>query len=228
LALLCLAAIFLVFTGSHTARAADDAPQHGYDLTNLDKTCKPCDDFFQFANGGWLKSNPIPPEYPDWGSFITLADKNQKALREILDAVAANVSAAPGSTEQKIGDFYAGCMDTTAVEAQGLKPLQAELSAIDAVHDRASLLEAGGHLQTIGGGVLFVFGSDQDFKDSTKVIGEANQGGLGLPDRDYYTRDDADSKKLREQYIQHVAKMLTLLGDAPEKAAVEAKSIMAI
>ncbi len=228
LAVLCLAAIILAFTGSRSARAAEDNPSHGYDLNNLDKTCKPCDDFFQFANGGWLKSNPIPAEYPVWGSFVTLADKNQTALREILEAAAANTSAAPSSTEQKIGDFYASCMDTKTIEAQGLKPLQAELSAIDSIHDRASLLETGAHLQIIGTGVLFTFASDQDFKDSSKVIGEANQGGLGLPDRDYYTRDDADSKKLREQYIQHVAKMLTLLGDAPEKAPAESKSVMDI
>ena len=226
LAMLCLAAIILVFSGGRPVRAADDNLSHGYDLNNIDKTCKPCDDFFQFANGGWLKNNPIPAEYPVWGSFVTLADKNRAALREILEAAAAKTSAAPGSTEQKIGDFYASCMDTKAIEAQGLKPLQAELSAIDAIHDRASLLETGTHLQTMGTGVLFSFSSDQDFKDSSKVIGEANQGGLGLPDRDYYTRDDADSKKLREQYVQHVAKMLTLLGDAPEKAAAESKSIL--
>src|SRR5260370_21601099 len=203
--LLCLAAIILAFNGGRTAKAAEDNPSHGYDLNNLDKTCKPCDDFFQFANGGWLKSSPIPAEYPVWGSFVTLADKNQTALREILEA-AANASAAPGSTEQKIGDFYASCMDTKTIETQVLKPLHAELSAIDSVHERASLLETVAHLQTSGTGSLFSFVSDQDFKDSSKVISEANQGGLGLPDRDDYTRDDADSNKLHEQYTQHVAK----------------------
>src|ERR1700674_13164 len=228
LPVLCLAAIILAFSGGRSVRAAEDNTSHGYDLKNLDKSCKPCDDFFQFANGGWLKNNPIPAEYPIWGSFVTLADKNQTGLRGILDTAAANTTAAPGSTEQKIGDFYASCMDTKAIEAQGLKPLQAELSAIDAIHDRASLLETGAHLQSIGGGVLFSFNSDQDFKDSSKVIGEANQGGLGLPDRDYYTRDDADSKKLREQYVQHVAKTLSLLGDGPEKAAAESRNIMAL
>src|SRR5262249_48555098 len=153
-----------------------------------------------------LKSNPIPPEYPEWGSFITLADRNQQALRGILEAAAKNTSTNPGSSEQKIGDFYASCMDTAAVEAQGLKPLDPERATIQAIRDTASLMDTGAHLQTLGVGVLFNFGSDQDFKDSSKVIGEATQGGLGLPDRDYYTRDDDESKKLRQQYVEHIAK----------------------
>src|SRR5260370_30173120 len=112
---------------------------------------------------------------------MTLADKNQNALRETLDAATANTSAATGSTEQKIGDFYAGCMDTTAIEAQGLKPLQAELSAIDAVHDRASLLEAGGHLQTIRGGGALFFGPHQDFLKTTQIIAATQPKALRPP-----------------------------------------------
>src|ERR1700675_4728290 len=193
LAMAILASLFVAFTGGPRLLAAEDA-SHGYDVANLDRTCKPCDDFYQFAVGGWLKANPIPPEYPMWGSFITLAEKNLQALHAILEAAATNTSAAPGSNEQKVGDFYAACMDTKEIDAQGLKPISAELASIDAIHDTAGLLNTGARLQTQGVGVLFAFGSDQDFQDSSKVIGEANQGGLGLPDRDYYTRDDDESK----------------------------------
>ena len=219
----------LVFLGGNrTARAAEGSTNHGIDPANLDRTCKPCDDFFQFANGGWLRRNPIPPEYSEWGSFVTLADKNQQALHTILEAAAADTSAPTGSNEQKIGDFYASCMDTTTIAAQGRQPLEPSLAAIEAVHDITGLTEEGARLQAEGAGVLFHFGSDQDFKDSSKVIGEANQGGLGLPDRDYYTREDDKSKKLREQYVEHVAKMLTLLGDTKEKSRAEATAVLAI
>jgi predicted metalloendopeptidase len=226
LSLVTLAGLLVVLSGSRPLRAADDSAAHGFDVANLDRTCKPCDDFYQFAVGGWLKNNPIPPEYPVWGSFITLADKNQQALRGILEAAAANTSALAGSNEQKIGDFYGSCMDTTAIDAAGLKPLSSEFAAIDAMHDSSGLVTAAGHLQAAGVGVLFNFGSDQDFKDSSKVIGEAVQGGLGLPDRDYYTRDDDASKKLREQYVEHVAKLFALMGDAQDKATAEAKTVL--
>ncbi len=227
LVLVILAAVFAAFAGTSKLRASDDPAQHEFDAANLDRTCKPCDDFFQFANGGWLKNNPIPPEYPMWGSFVTLAERNQEELRGILEA-ASFAKALAGSNVQKLGDFYASCMDTTAIDAATLKPLVPEFASIDSIHDLPSLVERAAKLQTAGVEVLFAFGSDQDFMDSTRVIGEANQGGLGLPDRDYYTRDDTDSKKLREQYVQHVAKMLELAGDSTEKAAAEATSILTI
>src|SRR5258708_7776494 len=222
-----VATLFEALAGGQRLMAADEA-SHGYDVANLDRTCKPCDDFYQFAVGGWLKNNPIPPEYPEWGSFITLADKNQQALHGILETAATNTSAAPGSNEQKIGDFYASCMETKEIDAQGLKPLSTELASIEAIHDTAGLIDTGGHLQAEGVGVIFNFGSDQDFRDSSKVIGEANQGGLGLPDRDYYTRDDEESKKLRQHYVEHVAKLLVLAGDAQDKASAEANTVLGI
>src|SRR5260370_19441135 len=228
LSLAIFAALLCAPGGGHRLMDADDPAVHGFDLADLDRTCKPCDDFHQFAVGGWLKANPVPPEYPIWGSFITLAEKNVQALHGILEAAATNTSAAPGSNEQKIGDFYASCMNTKEIDAQGLKPIAADLASIDAMHDTAGLLTTGARLQTEGVGVLFTYGSDHDFKDSSKGIGEANQGGLGLPDRDYYTRDDDESKKLREQYLEHIAKLLTLGGDAQEKAGGEAKTILGI
>ena len=218
----------VALAGARRLMAADEPKTHGFDVANLDRTCKPCDDFYQFAVGGWLKNNPIPPEYPLWGSFVTLQEQNQEALHGILEAAAANNSAAAGSNERKIGDFYASCMDTKEIDAQGLRPLSAELAAIESIRDTAGLLDTGASLQTKGVGVLFNFGSDQDFKDSTQVIGEATQGGLTLPDRDYYTREDEDSKKLRQQFLEHMSKMFALAGDAPEKAGAGAKTVLGI
>jgi putative endopeptidase len=226
LAMAISASLLVAFTGNQQLMAADETATHGFVAANLDRTCKPCDDFYQFAVGGWLKNNPIPAEYPEWGSFITLADKNEQALRGILESAASNASAAPGSNEQKIGDFFASCMNTREIDAQGLQPISAELSSIEAIRDTAGLIDVGARLQTYGVGVLFNFGSDQDFRDSSKVIGEATQGGLSLPDRDYYTRDDDESKKLRQQFVEHVAKLLVLAGDTQEKAALEANTIL--
>jgi putative endopeptidase len=223
--LVCLAALS-IFSGNLRARAGADAPW-GFSASNLDKTCKPCDDFYEFAMGGWMKANPIPAEYATWGTFAELRDKNLTAMRTILEA-AAKGGGTPGSNEQKIGDFYASCMDTTAIEAAGLKPIAGELATINAINDRKSLDAAVGQLQREGASVLFRFGSGQDIKDSTRVIAIAGQGGLGLPDRDYYFREDEKSKTLRADYEQHVGKMFELAGDAPEKAAAEAKTVMTI
>jgi len=207
--------------------AAEDAAKPDFDVTNLDRTCKPCQDFYRFANGGWMKNNPIPGDQSSWGTFTILNDQNQTKLREILEA-AAKAKAPAGSSEQKIGDFYASCMDESAIDKAGLRALDGEFAAIAKVHDVPSLVERVGKLRASGLPALFVFGSDQDFKDSSKVIGEINQGGLGMPDRDYYTRDDEKSKTLREQYMKHVAKMLELAGTPAAKAETEATAIMKI
>jgi putative endopeptidase len=225
-AVLCLAAL-LNFSGHLKAKDATAASSWGLSLDNLDRSCKPCDDFYQFAMGGWMKANPIPAEYPAWGSFTQLRDNNLAAMRTLLEAAArANVPA--GSHEQKIGDFYASCMDTTAIEAAGIKPIAADLAAIDAIQDRQALDAEIARLQREGVGIVFRFNSGQDYKDSSRVIAQASQSGLGMPDRDYYFRDDGKSKQLRADYVQHVAKMFELAGDAPDKAAAEAKTVMDI
>ncbi len=222
-ALVCLSAVLILSAGL-TARA--DA-SWGFSLTNLDKSCKPCEDFYKFAMGGWMNSNPIPPEYPSWGTFTELRDHNLTAMRTILDA-AASSGAPAGSNERKIGDFYASCMDTAAIDTAGLKPLAAGLAAIDAIRDRKELDTEIALLHKQAVPVVFEFGSSPDFKDSTHNLAEADQGGLGLPDRDYYTRDDERSKKLRTEYVAHVAKVFELAGDAPAKAAAEAQTVMNI
>ena len=209
------------------ARATGNA-SWGFALSNLDRTCKPCDNFYEFAMGGWRKANPIPPEYANWGTFTQLRDNNLTALHTILEATAATTNAPAGSNAQKIGDFYASCMDTPAIEGAGLKPIAGELKDIDGIHDRTSLDATIAKLQEQGANVLFRFSSGQDIKDSTRVIAQASQGGLGMPDRDYYLRDDEKSKQLRADYEQHVAKMFALAGDDQEAAAAKSKIVMGI
>jgi putative endopeptidase len=204
------------------------AESHGVDLTILDKTCKPCEDFFNYANGEWLKKNPVPAAYPSWGRFNELAERNREQLRGILERAAADSKAASGSNAQKIGDFYASCMDEKQINAAGAKPLDPEFARIAALASVADIQAEIARLQRSGVGGLFNFGSTQDMKDSTRVIGGADQGGLGLPDRDYYTKTDDKSKEIREQYQDHIAKMLALVGDDAPKAAAEAKTIMGL
>jgi putative endopeptidase len=228
LAVFGVLAVALADAGLHASPGATDKPNSwGFDTANLDKTCKPCDDFYQFAMGGWMKSNPIPPEYSSWGTFTQLADKNQQNLRQILDdAVKSN--AAPGSNEQKISDFYASCMDTTAIDAAGTKPLDPELARIRGIKNLVDLEAEAELLHSKGVGALFRFSANQDAKDSTRVIGGAVQGGLGLPEREYYLKEDDKSKQLREAYAKHVAKMFELLGDPADKSAAEAATILKV
>jgi predicted metalloendopeptidase len=222
--LLALGAGLTLPTSIPTIAAGDS--HWGFTLNNLDRTCKPCENFYEFAMGGWMKSNPIPAEYPTWGTFAQLRDNNLAAMRTILDTAVAS-PAASGSNDQKIGDFYASCMDTTAIEAAGAKPLAVDFAAIDAIIDRKSLDAEIAHLHRDGLNAAFAFGALPDFKNSSQMIALAHQGGLGLPDRDYYLRDDEHSKQLRDGYALHVAKMFELAGDAPEKASSEAKTVMA-
>jgi putative endopeptidase len=172
-----------------------------------------------------MKNNPIPPEFPSWGSFTILADRNQASMRGILeDSTKANPPA--GSNQQKIGDFYASCMDTAAIDASGIKPVAADLTAIDKMKESSELQPLIARLQQTGSGYLFNFDSTQDLDDSTQVIAEVEQSGLGLPERDYYTRTDDKSKQLRADYVAHIAKMFALAGDSQEKADAEAQTAM--
>ena len=199
---------------------------NGFDLANLDHSCAPCTDFNKFANGGWMAKNPIPAAYPSWGIGNEVNERNREVLHQILDDAAKDTTAAPGSNEQKIGDYYGSCMDTTKIESAGLKPLQVEFDRIEKISDLPSLENEIAHLQSIGVHAGFVVDSTQDFKDSTQVTGEVDQGGLGMPDRDYYTRPDEKSKQQRDEYVKHVAKMFELMGDDPTKAAAEAQVVV--
>jgi predicted metalloendopeptidase len=199
------------------------------DPKNMDPSVKPEQDFFMYADGGWIKQTEIPPEYSRWGNFNELIEKNNDALHEIAEKAAKSHADAKTSPEaQKVGDYYGSGMDEKTIEAARTKPLNDEIKRIDAINDQKDVLKEVAHLHTIGVSALFGFGAGQDDKNSTMVISNAVQGGLGMPDRDYYTKTDDASQKLRDQYLAHVAKMLTLLGDPAEKANDEAKTIMAL
>ena len=206
--------------------ADDKTDVHGIDQANMDTSVSACRDFDVYGNGGWIKANAIPADQSEWDSMTILDLQNRENLRKVLDKV-SKASNGPGSDDQRIGDFYSTCMDEAAVEAQGATPLKSEFDAIDKIQSRADLQAEIARLQIVGVGAVFNFGSDQDRKNASEVIAGAYQGGLGLPDRDYYLKSDDDSKKLRGQYLAHVAKMFTLLGDSPAKAAENAKAVLA-
>ncbi len=200
----------------------------GFTVASLDKTCEPCKDFYQFATGGWQQKNPVPAAYARWGSFNILAERNRDALHDILEASSKNTKAAAGSNEQKIGAYYASCMNEEQIEAAGIKPIAAELEAIDKIKDLRGLQAEVAKLHSYGVGAMFGFGSLQDSKNSKVVIAVAVQGGLGLPDRDFYTSDDAKMKDTRTEYVKHMTKMFELMGDDAARAEANARTVMAI
>jgi len=199
------------------------------DASNRDSSVKPGDDFFLFANGSWIKKTEIPPEYSRWGAFNELIERNNDSLHTIAEkASQTKVDPKLAPETQKVGDYYVSGMDEQSVEAARTTPLAEEFQKIDAMKDRQDVLKEIAHLHSIGINAFFNFGSGQDAKDSTHDIAQAVQGGLGMPDRDYYTKQDADMKEKRDKYIAHITKMLTLLGQPPAKAAEDAKKIMAL
>ena len=199
------------------------------DVPSMDRSIKPCEDFYRYSCGGWIKNNPIPADQARWDVYSKLGDENQRFLWGILEQ-ASHVSPARTPSEQKIGDFFAACMDEETVNAAGSKPLQNHLDRIaemKSTRDLAAVI-AVEHHHTASSGFLFGFGSNQDFKNSDRVIAFASAGGLGLPDRDYYVKTDAKSVETREKYVEHVQRMFALLGDSSEDAARNARTVMQI
>ena len=201
----------------------------GLDTEFMDRTADPCVDFYQYTCGGWMKKNPIPSDQPRWSVYAKLDQDNQRFLWGILDDLAKNTSGR-NPNQQKIGDYFGACMDEPAIEKLGAAPLKPYLDQINGLTSKKQLpaLLAEIHLRTEGSGIFFGFGSSQDYGDSSQVIAFATAGGLGLPDRDYYTRSDPNSVALRQKYVAHVQRMLELLGDTPDVAQREAVTIMAM
>ncbi len=216
---------FLCLLLAFTA-AAQSPVKSGVDIDALDRTCKPCDDFWRFANGGWVDKNPIPARYSNWGTFTVLQEANRERLRVILEQ-AASTRNAPASPDQKrIGDFFYSCMDTAAIDARGAKPIEPLLTRVKALKSPAEVQELLVELQKDRPiGPFGIFGSP-DLKNSKDVIASVGAGGLSLPDRDYYFKDDARTKKIREEFLKHVATTLELLGDTPDAAAAAAKTVL--
>ncbi|GAA4373696.1 M13 family metallopeptidase [Hymenobacter koreensis] len=213
-----------------TAAPVEEAVQKGTGLNvaNIDKSTDPCQDFNQFASGNWYKNNPIPAAEVRWGSFNELSDKNNAVMRQILEEAAANTSAAKGTNAQKVGDYYASAMDTAAIEAAGIKPLQPELARISAVKDLKGLQSQIARAQMLQTGALFNAYVGQDDKKSDEYAVNLYQGGLSLPDRDYYLKDDARSKGIRAAYTTYLTNTFKMLGDNEATAAKNAATVMRI
>jgi len=212
------------------AAGAEKAPRP-VEPSFIDQQANPRKSFYEFANGAWFKRAKIPADQAQWGADEELQKRNAEILRALAEAAAKQAKqgqAKAGSNEQKVGDFYASGMDEAAINSQRAKPLAPYLAAIETISDPASLAAAIGQMHALGLGPAFSIDGDQDEKNTVAQIAILRQGGLGLPNCEYYTKDDAASKKLREQYVQHVARMFELLGKPKAEAAQAAQTVMRV
>ena len=200
----------------------------GVNEANLDRSINPCDDFYQFACGGWMKRNEIPPDRARWGSFSEIDERNVALLNKTLEADAAGHGDAQDLYAKKLGDLYASCMDEAKIESTAPSDLKAELARIDAVKSQAELVAEVARMHLAVGNPMFVFSSGQDYKNATEVIGLLDQAGIGMPDRDYYLKDEGKFKEIREKYQLHVQKMFQLSGVSEAAAIAHAKTVMRI
>jgi len=206
----------------------DKVMEKGIELSNMDTTVRPGDNFFQYVNGGWLKANPIPGEYSRYGAFEILGKKNQLEVKSIIEELSALKEVSKGSPEQQIRDFYNAGMDTNKIEELGQSPIDARMDDIAKIANTEDLIDMQAQLNMEGSYPIFVIFSSQDDKNSTEVIANLVQGGLGLPDRDYYTNTDERSLSIRKAYLEHISKMFQLMGNTAELSDKKAEVIMDI
>ncbi len=199
----------------------------GFSIDNIDKTLDPCVDFYQYACGNWLKKAEIPADQSAWVSFVELDERNLVTLREILEKASAN-DPSRTQVEQKIGDFYSSCMDEKTVDAKGLGSLKVELDRISTVNDKAALIDAVARVHLMGPSPLFNFYSNSDLHNADQVIAYIDQGGLSLPDRDYYIKDDARMIEMRKHLVEYVTQVFILAGQSPTQAAESAQTVLRI
>ena len=206
------------------AQARSEASQSGLELTAINRKADPCTDFYSFACGDWLNANPIPADRSRWGRFDEVKERNDQILRTILESAAGGRDA----SSRRIGDYYASCIDEAAIDRKGASPLDGDFRRIDALRSAADLPALLADLHVGGVNAFFNFGAEADFKDASHVIATADQGGLGLPDRDYYFKDDPKSVELRKAYVEHVARLLGLTGIPADRTAAAAEAVMRI
>jgi endothelin-converting enzyme/putative endopeptidase len=218
LAIACLSGLLIA--------ASPDARQRGVEVVDMDRSVDPCVDFFAYANGAWRASNPIPPSQPRWSRRWAAGEATKEQLRQLLDEVSASTNRTKGSVEQLIGDFYGACMDEAQINRLGVKPLEPLLKEIDGIKNTAELRERIGHFHSIAIPVPFGMGGGPDNHNPTEVIAQIYASGLGMPDRDYYVKQEPRFKEAREKYLQHVAAMFRLAGENAEAAKKAADTVM--
>ncbi len=224
ISVLVLASSFSAFAQSKDNKSMEKA----ICKKNMDTAVKPGNNFYEYVNGGWIKEHPVPPEYSQYGAFTILYEQNQKKLRALIKKVSMEQEAPKGSIAQKIRDFYNSGMDTVTIEKMGIKPIEKELNKINSLSSKEDVIAYMATMHRYGISPVFYFFTEADQRNSVMNIGNLYQGGLGLPDVDYYLNDDAASKKLREAYVDHLTKMFMLKGDNTTQATKEAKAVMAL
>ncbi len=215
-----------IVSAQTSSTAAAPKPLVSLDLTAIDKTVDPCVDFYRYSCGSWMKNNPVPPDKSRWGRFDGLAEQNLYVLRDIL--VQAQAPGKHTATERKVGDFYTACMDEATIEKKGTAPLTPELARIDSIKTKQDLVKQIAYMHQHAMPAVFAFYGQPDMHDSNATIAYIDQGGLTLPDRDYYLKSDPKSTETRQKYVEHVQKMFELAGDKPDVAAAEAKTVLAV
>src|SRR5215472_16771690 len=225
LLIMSLTLVVPLVNAQKSAEAASPERLPGLDPAFIDKTADPCTNFFQYACGKFTGLHPIPPDRSAFGTGTMLYDYNQSILHAILDKAAAG-GASRTPNEHKIGDYYASCMDTAAINREGLKPLQPDFDKIAIIKSKDSLAPLLAHFQLINVNAFVGFGEQQDFKDARKQIAAIDQAGLGLPEKDYYLRTGEADEKIRQQYVEHIANTFKLLGKPDAEAQEDAKKVM--
>src|SRR5436305_11215836 len=224
---LALVLLLLATVSAFAQSTSPSKPGPGFSIENIDKSIDPCLDLYQYACGSWIKNSEIPADRASWQSFSELNESNLEIEHKILEKAAAG-GTGRSAVDQKIGDLYGSCMDEKAADSKGLAPLKPELDRIAAVKDRAGMIDEIAHIHLIGPNPLFNFYSNSDLHNADQVIAYIDQGGLSLPDRDYYVKDDADKVEMRKHLVDYATELFTLSGQNAQRAASSAQTVLMV